>query len=215
LARSDALIIRDLGLVDYTSTWQRMQEFTDQRNDETVDEIWLLEHPPVFTQGQAGKAEHLLFPGDIPVVQVDRGGQVTYHGPGQLVAYVLLNIKRRNLGVRQLVNLIEQSLVDTLAQNQVTAYAKADAPGVYVDEKKVASLGLRVRKGCTFHGLALNVDMDLSPFSRINPCGYAGMQMVQSRDLGGPVSMQQAKQQLSAQLVKLLNVSELQELTGF
>lgn len=212
---SDALIIRDLGLVDYTSTWQRMQQFTDQRNDDTIDEIWLLEHPPVFTQGQAGKAEHLLFPGDIPVVQVDRGGQVTYHGPGQLVAYVLLNIKRRNLGVRQLVNLIEQSIIATLAQNQVEAYAKADAPGVYVDEKKVASLGLRVRKGCTFHGLALNVDMDLSPFSRINPCGYAGMQMVQSKDLGGPVSMQQAKQQLSAQLVKLLNVSEFQELTGF
>jgi lipoyl(octanoyl) transferase len=212
---SDALIIRDLGLVDYTSTWQRMQQFTDQRDDDTIDEIWLLEHPPVFTQGQAGKAEHLLFPGDIPVVQVDRGGQVTYHGPGQLVAYVLLNIKRRNLGVRQLVNLIEQSIIATLAQNQVEAYAKADAPGVYVDEKKVASLGLRVRKGCTFHGLALNVDMDLSPFSRINPCGYAGMQMVQSKDLGGPVSIQQAKQQLSAQLVKLLNVSELQELTGF
>jgi lipoyl(octanoyl) transferase len=212
---SDALIIRDLGLVDYTSTWQRMQQFTDQRDDNTIDEIWLLEHPPVFTQGQAGKAEHLLFPGDIPVVQVDRGGQVTYHGPGQLVAYVLLNIKRRNLGVRQLVNLIEQSIIATLAQNQVEAYAKADAPGVYVDEKKVASLGLRVRKGCTFHGLALNVDMDLSPFSRINPCGYAGMQMVQSKDLGGPASMQQAKQQLSAQLVKLLNVSEFQELTGF
>ena len=212
---SDALIIRDLGLVEYTSTWQRMQQFTDQRDDDTIDEIWLLEHPPVFTQGQAGKAEHLLFPGDIPVVQVDRGGQVTYHGPGQLVAYVLLNIKRRNLGVRQLVNLIEQSIIATLAQNQVEAYAKADAPGVYVDEKKVASLGLRVRKGCTFHGLALNVDMDLSPFSRINPCGYAGMQMVQSKDLGGPVSIQQAKQQLSAQLVKLLNVSELQELTGF
>ncbi len=212
---SDALIIRDLGLVDYTSTWQRMQQFTDQRDDNTFDEIWLLEHPPVFTQGQAGKAEHLLFPGDIPVVQVDRGGQVTYHGPGQLVAYVLLNIKRRNLGVRQLVNLIEQSIIATLAQNDVEAYAKADAPGVYVDEKKVASLGLRVRKGCTFHGLALNVDMDLSPFSRINPCGYAGMQMVQSKDLGGPVSMQQARQQLSAQLVKLLNVSEFQELTGF
>ena len=212
---SDALIIRDLGLVDYTSTWQRMQQFTDQRDDNTFDEIWLLEHPPVFTQGQAGKAEHLLFPGDIPVVQVDRGGQVTYHGPGQLVAYVLLNIKRRNLGVRQLVNLIEQSIIATLAQNDVEAYAKADAPGVYVDEKKVASLGLRVRKCCTFHGLALNVDMDLSPFSRINPCGYAGMQMVQSKDLGGPVSMQQAKQQLSAQLVKLLNVSEFQELTGF
>ncbi len=212
---SDALIIRDLGLVDYTSTWQRMQQFTDQRGDNTFDEIWLLEHPPVFTQGKAGKAEHLLFPGDIPVVQVDRGGQVTYHGPGQLVAYVLLNIKRRNLGVRQLVNLIEQSIIATLAQNDVEAYAKADAPGVYVDEKKVASLGLRVRKGCTFHGLALNVDMDLSPFSRINPCGYAGMQMVQSKDLGGPVSIQQAKQQLSAQLINLLNVSEFQELTGF
>ncbi len=212
---SDALIIRDLGLVDYTSTWQRMQQFTDQRDDDTIDEIWLLEHPPVFTQGQAGKAEHLLFPGDIPVVQVDRGGQVTYHGPGQLVAYVLLNIKRRNLGVRQLVNLIEHSIIATLAQNDVEAYAKADAPGVYVDEKKVASLGLRVRKGCTFHGLALNVDMDLSPFSRINPCGYAGMQMVQSKDLGGPVSIQQAKQQLSAQLINLLNVSEFQELTGF
>ena len=210
-----ALIIRDLGQVDYTSTWQRMQQFTDQRDDSTIDEIWLLEHPPVFTQGQAGKAEHLLFPGEIPVVQVDRGGQVTYHGPGQLVAYVLLNIKRRNLGVRQLVNLIEQSIIDTLAANQVNAYAKSDAPGVYVDEKKVASLGLRVRKGCTFHGLALNVDMDLSPFSRINPCGYAGMQMVQSKDLGGPVSMLQAKQQLTAQLVKLLNVSEFQEITGF
>ncbi|MDZ7869880.1 MAG: lipoyl(octanoyl) transferase LipB [Rheinheimera sp.] len=209
------MIIRDLGQVDYTSTWQRMQQFTDQRDDSTVDEIWLLEHPPVFTQGQAGKAEHLLFPGDIPVVQVDRGGQVTYHGPGQLVAYVLLNIKRRNLGVRQLVNLIEQSIIATLATNQVDAYAKADAPGVYVNEKKVASLGLRVRKGCTFHGLALNVDMDLSPFSRINPCGYAGMQMVQSKDLGGPVSMLQAKQQLTTQLVKLLNVSEFQEITGF
>ena len=215
MACSDALIIRDLGQVDYTSTWQRMQQFTDQRDDSTIDEIWLLEHPPVFTQGQAGKAEHLLFPGEIPVVQVDRGGQVTYHGPGQLVAYVLLNIKRRNLGVRQLVNLIEQSIIDTLAANQVKAYAKSDAPGVYVDEKKVASLGLRVRKGCTFHGLALNVDMDLSPFSRINPCGYAGMQMVQSKDLGGPVSMLQAKQQLTAQLVKLLNVSEFQEITGF
>lgn len=215
MTSSDALIIRDLGLVDYTATWQRMQQFTDQRDDQTLDEIWLLEHPPVFTQGQAGKAEHLLFPGDIPVVQVDRGGQVTYHGPGQLVAYILLNIKRRNLGVRQLVNLIEQSIIDTLAINQISAYAKSDAPGVYVNESKVASLGLRVRKGCTFHGLALNVDMDLSPFSRINPCGYAGMKMVQSKDLGGPVNMQQAKQQLSAQLVKLLQVSEFQELTGF
>lgn len=212
---ADALIIRDLGLVDYNSTWQRMQQFTDQRTDDCLDEIWLLEHPPVFTQGQAGKAEHLLLPGDIPVVQVDRGGQVTYHGPGQLVAYVLLNIKRRNLGVRQLVSLIEQVIIQTLAAHQVNAYAKADAPGVYVDEKKIASLGLRVRKGCTFHGLALNVDMDLSPFSRINPCGYAGMQMIQSKDYGGPATMQQAKADLSRQFVSQLAVTELYQKTGF
>ncbi len=212
---SEALIIRDLGLVDYTETWQRMQQFTDNRDDSTIDEIWLLEHPPVFTQGQAGKAEHLLFPGDIPVVKVDRGGQVTYHGPGQLVAYVLLDIKRRKIGVRELVTLIENVIVGTLQANQVNAYAKADAPGVYVDEAKVASLGLRVRKGCTFHGLALNVAMDLSPFSRINPCGYAGMRMVQSSDLGGPNSITLAKQQISRQFISLLEISELTEVTGF
>ncbi|MCT6700221.1 lipoyl(octanoyl) transferase LipB [Rheinheimera sp. 4Y26] len=208
-------MIRDLGLVDYTDTWQRMQQFTDNRDNNTPDEIWLLEHPPVFTQGQAGKAEHLLMPGDIPVVQVDRGGQVTYHGPGQLVAYVLLNIKRRNIGVRALVTLIEQVIIQTLAENGVQAYAKSDAPGVYVDEKKVASLGLRVRKGCTFHGLALNVDMDLSPFGRINPCGYAGMQMVQSKDLGGPLTMAVAKAQISRQFVSQLAVTELTTKTGF
>lgn len=212
---ADALIIRDLGLVDYTETWQRMQKFTDERGDDTPDEIWLLEHPPVFTQGQAGKAEHLLMPGDIPVVQVDRGGQVTYHGPGQLVAYVLLNIKRRNIGVRALVTLIEQVIVQTLAQSAVNAYAKSDAPGVYVNEQKVASLGLRVRKGCTFHGLALNVDMDLSPFGRINPCGYAGMKMVQSKDLGGPLTMAVAKAQISSQFVSQLAVTELITKTGF
>jgi len=215
LALTDQLIIRDLGRVDYVDTWQRMQQFTDSRDEQTPDELWLLEHDPVFTQGQAGKAEHLLFPGEIPVVQVDRGGQVTYHGPGQLVVYVLLNIKRRNLGVRQLVNLIEQSIVDTLAIYQLNAYAKADAPGVYVDEKKVASLGLRIRKGCSFHGLALNVDMDLSPFQRINPCGYAGMQMIQTKDIGGPASIADAKQQLTHQLLQLLNVTDYQTTTGF
>lgn len=215
LALTDQLIIRDLGRVDYVDTWQRMQQFTDTRDEQTPDELWLLEHEPVFTQGQAGKAEHLLFPGEIPVVQVDRGGQVTYHGPGQLVVYVLLNIKRRNLGVRQLVNLIEQSIVDTLAIYQLNAYAKADAPGVYVDEKKVASLGLRIRKGCSFHGLALNVDMDLSPFQRINPCGYAGMQMIQTKDIGGPASIADAKQQLTHQLLQLLNVTDYQTTTGF
>lgn len=215
MALTDQLIIRDLGRVDYVDTWQRMQQFTDTRDEQTPDELWLLEHDPVFTQGQAGKAEHLLFPGEIPVVQVDRGGQVTYHGPGQLVVYVLLNIKRRNLGVRQLVNLIEQSIVDTLAIYQLNAYAKADAPGVYVDEKKVASLGLRIRKGCSFHGLALNVDMDLSPFQRINPCGYAGMQMIQTKDIGGPASIADAKQQLTHQLLQLLNVTDYQTTTGF
>ena len=215
MALTDQLIIRDLGRVDYVDTWQRMQHFTDSRDEQTPDELWLLEHDPVFTQGQAGKAEHLLFPGEIPVVQVDRGGQVTYHGPGQLVVYVLLNIKRRNLGVRQLVNLIEQSIVDTLAIHQLNAYAKADAPGVYVDEKKVASLGLRIRKGCSFHGLALNVDMDLSPFQRINPCGYPGMQMIQTKDIGGPATIADAKQQLTHQLLQLLNVTDYQTTTGF
>lgn len=212
---SEALIIRDLGVVDYTETWQRMQQFTDNRDGSTVDEIWLLEHPPVFTQGQAGKEEHLLFPGDIPVVKVDRGGQVTYHGPGQLVAYVLLDIKRRKIGVRDLVTLIEQVIVGALATHEVNAYARPDAPGVYVDEAKVASLGLRVRKGCTFHGLALNVAMDLSPFSRINPCGYAGMRMVQSSDLGGPNTIEIAKQEISRQFISQLKISELTEVTGF
>ncbi len=202
------LVIRQLGLQDYTHIWQAMQQFTDQRNSETPDEIWLLEHHAVFTQGQAGKAEHLLFAGDIPVVQVDRGGQVTYHGPGQLVAYVLLDIKRRNLGVRQLVTMLEQILIELLAQHQISAQARSDAPGVYVDGAKIASLGLRIRKGCSFHGLALNVDMDLTPFSQINPCGYAGMQMVRSADLGGPQRVSEASQQLAELFQQHLAISE-------
>ncbi len=209
------LIVRDLGLIDYQIAWQRMQQFTDNRTETTPDELWLLEHPPVFTQGQAGKAEHLLMPGDIPVVQVDRGGQVTYHGPGQLVVYVLLDIKRLNLGVRHLVNVIENSIIATLASFGVEAIARPDAPGVYVDGKKVASLGLRVRKGCTFHGLALNVDMDLSPFQRINPCGYAGMQMIQTKDIGGPPDISTAKTELSRQLLRLLGNGQRQDKTGF
>ena len=213
-AITEQLIIRELGLQHYTDVWQAMQQFTDQRDSSTTDELWLLEHHSVFTQGQAGKEEHLLFPGDIPVVKVDRGGQVTYHGPGQLVVYVLLDLKRRNLGVRALVTLIEQVLVELLAGYGVSAYAKADAPGVYVDGAKIASLGLRVRKGCTFHGLALNVNMDLSPFSRINPCGYAGMQMIQSKDLGGPQSIAQAKQRIVQCFQQALKVSTLQHKTG-
>ncbi|MDY7219967.1 lipoyl(octanoyl) transferase LipB [Denitrificimonas sp. JX-1] len=179
---SRPVIIRHLGCVPYEPTWHAMQSFTENRDAETVDEIWLLEHPKVFTQGQAGKAEHVLAAGDIPVVQVDRGGQVTYHGPGQLVAYVLVDVRRAGQGVRDLVSSIENSLVELLYQYDIDAYAKPDAPGVYVAEKKIASLGLRIRRGCSFHGLALNVDMDLQPFQRINPCGYAGMQMTQLRD---------------------------------
>lgn len=173
------LTIRKLGLQPYQPTWLHMQQFTDQRHADTPDEIWVLEHEPVFTQGQAGKAEHLLQTGDIPVVQVDRGGQVTYHGPGQLVAYLLLDLRRNHMGVRDAVTLMEEAIIAVLASYQVDAYAKPDAPGVYVGDAKIASLGLRVRRGCTFHGLALNLNMALEPFLRINPCGYAGMAMTQ------------------------------------
>lgn len=177
----DKILVRHLGLQPYEPVSQAMHDFTDRRDDTTPDEIWLVEHLPVFTQGQAGKAEHLLMTGDIPVIQSDRGGQVTYHGPGQQVMYVLLNLKRRKLGVRELVTLLEQTVVNTLAEYDIDAHPRADAPGVYVGEMKICSLGLRIRKGCSFHGLALNINMDLAPFQRINPCGYAGMEMTQMR----------------------------------
>ena len=177
------LVVRHLGLVDYQPTLEAMRQLTRERDERTPDEIWLLQHPRVFTQGQAGKAEHVLAAGDIPVVQVERGGQVTYHGPGQLVAYLMLDLRRLDLGVRELVTIMEQSLVDLLAGYGIEAAPKADAPGVYVAGDKIASLGLRVSRGCSFHGLALNVDMDMSPFLRINPCGYAGLKMVQMREL--------------------------------
>lgn len=177
------LVVRHLGLVEYQPTLESMRQLTRDRDEQTADEFWLLQHPKVFTQGQAGKAEHLLAPGEIPVVQVERGGQVTYHGPGQLVAYLMLDLRRLDLGVRELVTAMEQSLVDLLAGYGIEAAPKADAPGVYVAGDKIASLGLRVSRGCSFHGLALNVDMDMTPFLRINPCGYAGLKMVQMRDL--------------------------------
>jgi lipoyl(octanoyl) transferase len=206
---------RELGLVDYEPTWQAMQRFTNERDAATADEIWLLQHPPVFTQGQAGKPEHLLLPGDIPVVQVDRGGQVTYHGPGQLVAYLLLDVRRSGLGVRELVSRIERSLVELLASYGVSASAKPDAPGVYVDGAKIASLGLRIRNGRSFHGLALNVDMDLAPFRRINPCGYAGMAMTQLADqVTGPIDISEVGARLREQLVKHLDYPEQKTLTG-
>ena len=171
------LVLRELGVVEYQPTLDAMRQLTDSRDPGSPDELWLLQHPSVFTQGQAGKAEHVLAPGDIPVIQVDRGGQVTYHGPGQWVLYLMVDLQRRQLGVRDLVNLIERSLVEILTEYGISAVAKPDAPGVYVEDEKIAALGLRVRRGCSYHGLALNVDMDLEPFARINPCGYAGLQV--------------------------------------
>lgn len=210
----NTLIIRQLNQLDYTQVWQAMQNFTDNRSENDADELWFVEHPPVFTQGQAGKEEHLLMPGDIPVVKVDRGGQVTYHGPGQQVVYFMIDLKRKKIGVRQLVTLIENGIVAALADFNINAYAKADAPGVYVDEKKIASLGLRVRKGCSFHGLALNVNMDLSPFLRINPCGYAGLEMIQTCDLQGPSSVIETGKVLEKHLIKLLDASTVRYQTG-
>lgn len=207
--------VRDLGLIEYEPAWQAMQRFTNTRGPATDDEVWLLQHLPVFTQGQAGKAEHLLLPGDIPVVQADRGGQVTYHGPGQLVCYLLLDVRRLGIGVRELVSRIEQSLIDLLASYDVQAVAKPDAPGVYVNGAKIASLGLRIRNGRSFHGLALNVDMDLEPFGRINPCGYAGMAMTQLADLiARPVALSEVSDRLREQLVKHLGYAQQQALTG-
>jgi lipoyl(octanoyl) transferase len=207
--QTQTLHIRHLGQQDYQTVWHAMQAYTDNRDAHSHDELWIVEHSPVFTQGQAGKSEHILNPGDIPVIQVDRGGQVTYHGPGQLVVYPLIDIKRAKLGVRQLVNHIEQSIIDMLAQYDINAYAKADAPGVYVKECKIASLGLRIRKGCSFHGLALNVDMDLAPFRRINPCGYAGLEMVQSKALNGPQTVLEAGDKLTHSFSKILGYQEL------
>ncbi|MDD2057210.1 lipoyl(octanoyl) transferase LipB [Pseudomonas sp. GD03860] len=209
-----SLGFRELGLLPYEPVLEAMRRFTDQRGPETGDEIWLVEHPSVFTQGQAGKAEHLLIPGDIPVVQTDRGGQVTYHGPGQLVAYLLLDVRRLGFGVRDLVSRMERCLIELLASYNVEAAAKADAPGVYVDGAKIASLGLRIRNGCSFHGLALNVDMDLAPFHRINPCGYAGLAMTQLSDQAGPIELSEVRARLRGQLVKHLDYAEQTTLTG-
>ena len=208
------MIIRQLNNIDYVDVWHAMQNFTDNRDEHTADELWLVEHPPVFTQGQAGKDEHLLMPGDIPVVKVDRGGQVTYHGPGQQVIYFMINLRRRKMGVRELVTLIENGIIASMADFGIKAKAKSDAPGVYVDGKKIASLGLRVRKGCSFHGLALNVNMDLSPFQRINPCGYQGLEMIQTIDLQGPASVEQAGNSLVKHLSELLQTENLSYQTG-
>ncbi len=198
--------------LDYEPVWQAMKTFTDTRDKNTQDEIWILEHKPVFTQGQAGKPEHLLFTGDIPVVQADRGGQVTYHGPGQITAYILADLKRLDMGPRALVTAIEQSLVNLLAKHGITAHPKKDAPGVYAGDEKIASLGLRIRRGYSFHGLALNVDMDLEPFHRINPCGYAGMVMTHMASLTPNPKIQIIGHELVDQLIDCLSYQGIQEL---
>ncbi|WP_024610970.1 lipoyl(octanoyl) transferase LipB [Pseudoalteromonas sp. TB64] len=211
----NTLIVRQLGRQRYMPIWQKMQDFTDTRDENTPDEIWLVEHESVFTQGQAGKDEHLLAPGDIEVIKVDRGGQVTYHGPGQQMMYVLFNLRRLKIGVRELVTWLEECIIESLAEYGIKAYAKADAPGVYVNDSKIASLGLRVRRGCSFHGLALNVNMDLSPFLRINPCGYAGMNMVQTKELDGPKNLESAGEGLVKHMINKLNATQVKHTEGF
>ncbi len=202
------LRVRRLGLTDYEPVWHAMQDFTDQRDENTEDELWLVQHPPVFTQGQAGKAEHVLAPGDIPVIQVDRGGQVTYHGPGQIVAYPLLDIRRIGLGVRELVNRIEESIIQVLHQYGVEGARRPGAPGIYVNDEKIASLGLRVRRGRTFHGLSFNIDMDLEPFQRINPCGFEGLRVTQLSALS-TAGFDQVESRLVDSLVRLLGYSDV------
>ena len=186
-------LVRDLGRQPYEPVWRAMQAFTDARTEATPDELWLVEHDPVFTLGQAGKPEHVLAAGDIPVLHVDRGGQVTYHGPGQIVAYPLLDLRRLKLGVRDYVCRIEQAVIDTLGEWNIEGRRRTGAPGVYVNDAKVAALGIRVRRGCCFHGLAFNIAMDLEPFHRINPCGYAGLEVVAMQDLGGPAGLDAVK----------------------
>jgi lipoyl(octanoyl) transferase len=200
-------LIRRQGLVEYEPTWRAMQRFTDERNATTPDEIWFLEHPPVFTLGMNARREHVLAPGDIPVVQIDRGGQVTYHGPGQLVVYPLIDLRRAGLGVRDLVTALERSVISLAAGYGVVAEARKDAPGVYVAGRKLASVGIRIRRGASYHGLAVNVNLDLEPFGRINPCGYEGLQMTRLSDIGGPGSVGAAAEALEPHLLQALGFS--------
>jgi lipoyl(octanoyl) transferase len=202
-------IIRELGTVDYQETWNNMLEFTLQRTPETIDEIWLLEHPPVYTLGQAGKHEHIFHRGQIPVVQTDRGGQVTYHGPGQLIAYFLLDCKKNDIGIRQLVDGIENLTIDILKVFNIDAEKQCGAPGVYVQQKKIASLGLRIKNNCSYHGLAINIDMDLSPFRDINPCGYKQLEMTQTCAIMPEANMHNIKQQFTKSLMNFVYQDKL------
>jgi lipoyl(octanoyl) transferase len=193
--------IKALGMVDYEPTWRAMQRFTAERTVDTVDEIWLLQHPPTYTQGQAGKPEHLLHQTSIPVVKIDRGGQITYHGPGQIVAYLLVDLRRWKINVRELVRLMERAVIDLLAEYGVNAKGREDAPGVYVGEAKIAALGLKIKNGCSYHGLSFNVDMDLTPFNNINPCGYEGLRVTQAIEVGITVPWEELQAQLTQNLV--------------
>jgi lipoyl(octanoyl) transferase len=197
-------IIRRLGCVDYEPTWRAMQRFTDERNASTPDEIWFLEHPPVFTLGMNASAAHVLAPGDIPVVQIDRGGQVTYHGPGQLVVYPLIDLRRAKLGVRDIVTALEQCVIQLVAEFGVSAEARKEAPGIYVAGRKLGSVGIRIRRHSSYHGLAVNVNLDLEPFQRINPCGYQGLEMTQLAELGGPSTIESAADALEPHLLRSL-----------
>lgn len=199
------IVVKRLGRVDYAPTFQAMQDFTAARTADTADELWIVEHPPVYTLGQAGKPEHILRDIGIPVVRIDRGGQVTYHGPGQVVIYLLLDLPRLKIKVRELVCAIEQAVIDLLAEHGVSAKRRDGAPGVYVGNAKVAALGLRIRNGCSYHGVSLNVDMDLSPFAAINPCGYAGLEVIQTTDLNIPLTVHEAGEQLSQHLLQQLD----------
>lgn len=205
---TESVIIKWLGEQDYVSCWQAMQTFTNERTEATPDEIWLVEHPPVFTQGQNGKPEHILNAGNIPIVKTDRGGQVTYHGPGQLMIYTLIDLQRKKFNVRQIVSLLEQTIIDLLSEYQIEAYAKKEAPGVYVGEQKICSIGLRIRRGRAYHGIAFNVAMDLEPFSRINPCGFTSLKMTQFKTLGGLTNTHDTGQKLINYLIKSLRYND-------
>lgn len=205
--KKSTVIVRQLGLKDYSAIWHDMQRFTQTRNDDTLDELWMLEHPPVFTQGQNGKSEHILQSGSIPVIKVDRGGQVTYHGPGQLVVYTLVDLKRKQWNVRQMVTLLEQSVIEALNAYHIRAYNEPKAPGIYVDKKKICSLGLRIKRGCSFHGLAINIKMDLSPFSYIHPCGYKELKMTQLSEYGH-TDMNQVQERVLNYLIKNLGFTD-------
>ncbi len=204
----DTLRVKNLGLQPYEPIWHAMQSFTENRTNDTPDEIWLLEHEPVFTLGRNGKKEHILSETNIPIVEIDRGGQVTYHGPGQLIIYLMIDIKRRGLGVRQLVTLIEQSIISTLSEYHLNACSKKDAPGVYIDDAKIAALGLRIKKGCSFHGLSLNLNMDLTPFKQINPCGYKNLEVIQLSDYIEDIELSKIQQQLTSHLAKNLGYKD-------